>query len=232
MRLRWWAMLISSLIGVSSGRVSDALLAKQLAKLANETTPGGNDGSSQLTPYQQSLAKQVRAANVIAAIRDGLPRDVIEAMRDGTRYSGNNPASKAVSPLLTDLPSNAKVSAIGVYEGTSSSTAKVGARSPGSVRINVQPGSAPLVLVLSNYEPVHWLINTNGRKISKIFTSGYHDSTVIGAEGTTVIKIGSKHAYKIDSNDYTLLKQDLARYIANPVQLFQGAYTGREFMVN
>jgi len=100
------------------------------------------------------------------------------------------------------------------------------------VRINILPGSTPLVLVLVSYEPVNWVINSNGRKLSKVLTSGYHDSTVIGAEDTTVVKIGSKYAYKIDSNEYPVLKQDIARYISNPVQLFQGAYTGRDFSVN
>ena len=101
----------------------------------------------------------------------------------------------------------------------------------GSVRINVQPGTTPLVLVLASYEPVNWLLKTNGRKISKILTSGYYDSIVMGADGTPVIKIGSHYAYKLDSNQYNQLKQGVALYVENPIQLFQGSYTGREFSV-
>jgi hypothetical protein len=156
---------------------------------------------------------------------------VIEAIRRGSPNTGIGQA-RAVTPLLTDVPANARISVIGVYEGTANATGSTISRRVGSVRINVQPGSTPLVLVLASYEPVHWLINANGRKISKVLTSGYNDSTVIGAEGATMIKIGSKYAYKIDSREYLMLTQDLARYIANPVQLFQGAYTGREFSVN
>ena len=211
--------------------VSDALLAKQLAKIAAMDAGNRNESSSMPNPYHEALAKQVRAMNVAAAIRDGLPRDVVESMRRGSSDYGRN-QGKTVTPLLTDVPSNARISVVGVYEGTSSATGSTAVRRPGSVRINVQRGSEPLVLVLANYEPVHWLINTNGRKISKILTSGYHDATVIGAQNTTVIKIGSQYAYKIDSNEYSTLKRDVARYVANPVQLFQGAYTGREFSVN
>ncbi len=208
--------------------VSEALLAKQLAKV---NAMSGNESETPSNPYHEALAKEVRARNVMAAVRDGLPREVIDSIRDGTRYANNNPA-KPIKPLLTDVPSNARVSVVGVYEGTSSSNKRNMAHAPGSVRINVQPGSTPLVLVLASYEPVHWLINANGRKISKIFTSGYYDSTVIGADNAPVIKIGSKYAYKLDSSEYTQLKQDIARYIENPVQLFQGSYTGREFSVN
>jgi hypothetical protein len=211
--------------------VSDALLAKQLAKL----TPSANSMGEADTPrnsYHEALASQVRAMNAAGAIKDGLPRDVVESIRRGSTNSSNNNPPTVGSALLSDVPSNARVSVVGVYEGTSAGSGSKISHSTGSVRINVQPGSAPLVLVLSNYEPVHWLINTNGRKISKILTSGYNEATVMGANGTTVVKIGNKHAYKIDSNDYSSLKRDIARYVANPIGVFQGSYTGREFSVN
>lgn len=209
--------------------VSSALLAKELAKVSAMSAGGEVVGTS--NPDYEAYAKQVRAMNVANAIRDGLPRDVIESIRKGTTGSGQRQAQTG-TPLLTDVPSNARVVALGVYEGTISTPNASGSRRPGSVRINVLPGSAPLVLVLTSYEPVNWLVSTNGRKISKILVSGYHDSNVIGTDGIPIIKIGSKYAYKMDSNEYALLKQDVARYLANPIQLFQGTYTGREFSVN
>ena len=152
--------------------------------------------------------------------------------QSGSNDVGNNSPQAVVKPLLTDLPSNARVSVVGVYEGTANPAANNLPHMPGNVRINVQPGSTPLVLVLASYEPVMWSVNTNGRKINKILVSGYYDSNVVGATNTPVIKIGSRYAYKLGSNEYNQLKQDIARYIENPVQLFQGAYTGREFSVN
>jgi hypothetical protein len=88
-----------------------------------------------------------------------------------------------------------------------------------------------VVLALSSYEPVTWVINSNKRKISAILLSGYYESSVVGHGNTQVLKIGGKYAYKIDSPEYLHLKQDIARYVSNPVQSFQGRYTAREFMV-
>lgn len=207
--------------------ISEALLAKQLAKVTNLSI---NESNTSSNPYHEALAKDIRAKNVMAAIRDRLPKEVIESIRNGSNLTGNA-ATRAVKPLLTDVPANANVSVVGVYEGTNSSTPRNVSHAPGSVRINVRAGSSPLVLVLASYEPVHWLINTNGRKINKIFISGYYDSTVIGADSVPVIKIGSKYAYKLDSNEYTQLTQDIRRYTDNSIGLFQGAYTGREFSI-
>jgi len=231
------AVIIGSSVEVESPQqlavlVSEALLAKQLARLNTLTTATDNDPNSERERYYEQLARQVRAMNTAAAIRDGLPRNVIESIRMGN--TGNNASGQlppGVKPLLTDIPPNARVSVVGVYEGATGSAGSTGARRYGNVRINVQPGSAPLVLVLSSYEPVHWLINSNGRKISAILTSSYHESTVLGAQNTPVLKIGSKSVYKMDSHDYTLLKQDIARYFPNPVQSFQGSYKGQDFSV-
>ena len=209
--------------------VSEALLARQLAKVEMQS---GTSSDAPDNPYYEQLARQMRALNAASAARNGLPRNVIESMRNGSNYASNTPSLTAVKPLLADLPSNARVSVVGVYEGTANPAANNLPHMPGNVRINVQPGSTPLVLVLASYEPVMWSVNTNGRKINKILVSGYHDSSVVGATNTPVIKIGSRYAYKLGSNEYNQLKQDIARYVENPIQLFQGAYTGREFSVN
>ena len=209
--------------------VSEALLARQLAKVEMQS---GTSSDAPDNPYYEQLARQMRALNAASAARNGLPRNVIESMRNGSNYASNTPSLTAVKPLLADLPSNARVSVVGVYEGTANPAANNLPHMPGNVRINVQPGSTPLVLVLASYEPVMWSVNTNGRKINKILVSGYYDSNVVGATNTPVIKIGSRYAYKLGSNEYNQLKQDIARYVENPIQLFQGAYTGREFSVN
>lgn len=214
--------------------VSDALLAKELAKLNASTNNASPDTNVAPNPYHEALARQVRAQNTASAIRDGLPRDVIESIRRGSATAGQGQAA-AVQPLLSDVPSNARVTAIGVYEGSSGVPRAPGAGGGnrlGSVRVNVLPGSTPLVLVLSSYEPVNWIINSSGRKISKILVSGYYDSNVIGADRTPVIKIGNKYAYKLDSNEYAALKQEVARYVSNPIQLFQGSYMGKDFSIN
>lgn len=212
--------------------VSDALLAKQLARVAAASAE--TDSNPERARYIEQLSAQVRAANAAAGIRDGLPRETIDAIRRGSNVAGGTPLPLSKNPLLTDIPANAKTSVIGVYEGASASSSS-GSGSPprgtGQVRINVQPGATPLVLVLSSYEPVNWIINSNGRKISAILMSSYHESKVTGAQNVQVLKMGSRHAYKMDTREYELLKQDISRYVSNPVQSFQGSYKGQDFSV-
>jgi hypothetical protein len=226
--------------------ISDAMLAQQLAKLkaSDPCTQANVERTPERQAYMEALAKQVRAMNTQSAIRDGLPRDVIDAIRQGRGPNsisnpnsidcgGGERAMPAVKPMLAGVPENAKLSVIGVYEaeGATPRPGGAGGNRSGSIRINLAPGSAPLILALSSYEPVTWVINANGRKIHTILVSGYYESTVVGQGNAQVLKIGSTHAYKMDSPEYLKLKQDIARYVSNPVQVFQGGYKGREFVV-
>jgi hypothetical protein len=67
--------------------------------------------------------------------------------------------------------------------------------------------------------------------VSAVLLSGYHESSVFGADDAQVLRIGSNHAYKIDSPDYMTLKKNVARYVGNPVRTFQGAYSAQSFTV-
>ncbi len=226
--------------------VAEAQLARQLARLNNMTANADMSAISGAAPapsaererYYENLARQVRASNVAGAIQSGLPRDVIESMRRGSgpnSAAGSAAAAAAaagagVKPLLTDVPADAKVTVIGVYEAASTTPATGGRI--GGIRVNVMPGNAPLVLVLTSYEPVRWTINSSNRKISAILLSGNAQSSVISPGNAQVLKIGSAHAHKMDGPDYARVKQDVARYVANPVQSFQGGYKGQDFSVN
>ena len=134
-------------------------------------------------------------------------------------------------PMLKHVPAKAQVNVIGVYEAKSDGRRSM-TRSAGTVRVTVTPSSTPLVLVLTNYEPVHWLIeNPAGRKISAVLLSGYHESSVRGAGHAQVLRIGSNYAYKLDSPGYRAVKKNVARYMSNPVHSFQGSYSGQNFTV-
>ncbi|MDR2548820.1 MAG: PQQ-like beta-propeller repeat protein [Desulfobulbus sp.] len=134
-------------------------------------------------------------------------------------------------PMLTNVPADAQVAVIGVYEAKSGDRPAM-AHSAGTVRITVTSSSTPLVLVLASYEPVHWLIeNTAGRKISAVLLSGYYESSVYGAGDTQILRIGSNYSYRIDSQEYQELKKSVARYVSNPVRSFQGSYSGQHFTV-
>jgi hypothetical protein len=218
-----------------------ASAAQAAADAAARAAAAAANGS---TPARQALidqlSKEVRARNAVAAIRDGLPRETVEQIRNGTlpRISGagaspGGPVSPSPQPLLTDVPSNAQVAIVGVYEARTNPPRAAGSHTPGGIRVSVAPGSTPLVLVLTSYEPVRWNVqNTNGRKIAAILLSGYHESSVIGLGNAKILKIGSNYAYKLDSSEYERLKKDVARYVSNPVKSFQGGYEGQEFTVN
>ncbi len=135
------------------------------------------------------------------------------------------------APMLSQVPSNAEVAVIGVYESKGGKHGIGVARSAGAIRVTVLPSSTPLVLVLTNYEPVRWIVQNSGRKISAVLLSGYHESNAFGVDGAPVLKIGSTHAYKMESPEYLKLKSEIARYVSNPVRTFQGTYTGQDFSV-
>jgi hypothetical protein len=210
--------------------ISEATLARQLAKL-NEAAAYDTRSA-----HIEALARQVRAANTQAAIRDGLPRDVVESIRRGGDQSG--PAAlppgmqwPGIQPMLKDIPPDAVVTMVGVYESASGKHGVGQARSAGPVRVRVGSGRAPLVLVLSSYEPVNWMLDTGGRKLAAVLVSGYHESKVFGQGAAPVVRIGSRSVYKMDSADYALLQRDVARYVGKTTQVFQGSYSGSEFVV-
>lgn len=119
------------------------------------------------------------------------------------------------------IPPDAQLSAIGVYESE-------GRRGP--VKVNIAPGKTPLILSLSSYEPVEWVIRNQGRPVSAILLSGYGRSRVVGYSGTTIV-IGSQYAYEIGSPQFMELKMQISRYVQQPIRLFQGVYGGSEFTV-
>lgn len=173
-------------------------------------------GAATATNDAQPLAQVVAAAQ--------------RAQRNGpARAAQGAPAAK---PLLTEISAQARVSVVGVHDSVGSTRISSSNWQPGKVTINVQPGTTPLVLVLSSQEPVKWLVHSNGRKIEAVLISGYQDSNVYGTGDTQVHKIGPRAVYRMDSPDYEPLKRDIARFVANPVLSFQGSYRGQSFSVN
>lgn len=188
-------------------------------------------GSAVTLEEAQPLAQVLAAAQ--RAMRSGQPRGAVDAIRRGrSATAAAAPAAPATKPLLPEVSTHARVSVVGVHDSAASSRVAGGSWRPGGVTVNVQPGATPLVLVLSSQEPVKWLVHTNGRKIEAVLISGDQESSVYGTGDTRVLKIGPRAVYKMDSPDYEPLKRDIARYVANPVQSFQGSYRGQTFSVN
>lgn len=134
-------------------------------------------------------------------------------------------------PLLADLPPDARVSAIGVYEAAST-TQRPGAGRIGSIRVNLGPGTSPLVLVLASYEPVNWHIQGSSRKIAAILVSSYGGgSNVLVGGSPNILKANLGYAYQLGSPEYQRLQREVSKYVAAPIGSFQGGYKGQEFFV-
>lgn len=190
---------------------------------------------TQREAYIALVARAVRLANVVAQMRDGLPREVVERTRiQGLRVAGapERPAPARPAPMLADVPANAEVAVLGVYEAENDRRQPGQPRTPGTVFVSLGQGPGPLVLVLSSYEPVRWVVvNGAGRRVAAVLLSGYHPSEVQGLQGVQVLRIGQQSAYKLDSPAYARLKEDVARYVAAPVRSFQGSYKAARFQV-
>lgn len=130
----------------------------------------------------------------------------------------------ATNRMLGNLPSNAKVEAVGVYETKD--------RSPAGTSVIVKKSIQPLVLMLSAYEAVKWnIIKESGANLVAIIASGYNLPEVTGAGATkTIIKRGS-YAYQPSGLGYEALSNDAIMWTGKPISKFQGTYGGTVFVV-
>ncbi|MBC5782133.1 hypothetical protein H8N03_04195 [Ramlibacter sp. USB13] len=192
--------------------ISDALTAREIAKLNDPYRSDFGGPNPGQTPEQRALFEQLARQARAGALPAGVAA----------------PAAPLVGKTILNVPPDVKVAMLGVYQaaGSSRSTARTG-----TVNVVVGPGREPLVLVLSNYEKVNWQIQAGGRKIAAVLLSGYHESTVSGQGQAEVVRIGRQHAYKIDSGDFQILRREVARYVGPATPVFQGTYEGSLFQV-
>lgn len=221
---------------VAPGAASSVSRVVDVEKL---TIASGKDADARdgvlygLAPRTGYVRRGSNAVVMAGSVESENPQELERVIADAQlaqQLAKVNEAS-AVKPLLADVPANAKLSLIGVYEPEGAVSRPGSERKAAPIRINLVPGDTPLVLALASNEPVTWTINANGRRIHTILLSGYHESSVVGQGKAQVLKIGSNYAYKMDSPEYVQLKKDIARYVSVPVQAFQGGYKGREFTV-
>jgi hypothetical protein len=126
--------------------------------------------------------------------------------------------------MLGNIPSNARVEAVGVYETKD--------RSPAGINVIVKKSDKPIVLMLSAYEPVRWnLIKESGANLIGIIATGYNLPQVFGAGATkTIIKRGN-YAYQQNGAEYATLNNDAMMWTGKSISKFQGAYGGTVFVV-
>lgn len=134
--------------------------------------------------------------------------------------------SKAIYRILGDIPSNAKVEAIGVYETLN--------RSPNGVNVIVKKSDRPIVLILSGSLPIRWnLIKEPGTNLAAVIATGTEVSQVFGAGSTKVMVTSSNKYYPYEQNtpEYAALNNDSIIWTGKPIDKFQGSYSGSIFIV-
>lgn len=199
-----------------------------------------------------SVGPAVPQAEFIAAALDEVSNKKIEAAERRFSPQGVAPAAPAAAAparpystpsrpssttdvgagQLSVLAKDARVEAIGVYEGQGANHGPGKPRIPGNVTVNVRRSQSPLVLVLSSYESVRWVLKLEpGAKLSAVLVSGYHPSQVYGAGTARIIVLGSGYAYNNNSPEYARLEAEVRRQTGKTINLFQGNYIGSSFMV-
>ncbi len=211
-------------VATGEGQSLEALIAE--VHLARQIALLSSNNSSPLTPGLTDAMRAPVAGSPDAARAAAMA--AIAAARGAADVS--TPASPSSPPLLAGISPDAHLSVIGVYEPAPPGQG-TGSRQKGrTIRVNIAPARVPLVLALSSYEAVEWDIRNNGRPIAAVLLSSYQESRVLPSQGTPKpIVIGQQYAYKMDSPQYSALKASLARYVAQPVHLFQGRYAASEF---
>lgn len=137
-----------------------------------------------------------------------------------------------VNGPLVEISKEAQIEAVGVYQGNGSVSQSSGSRQTGYVEVRIRRSSKPIVLVLSSYEPVRWmLVSEAGARLAAVLVSGYHPSQVVGAGSAPIVMNGSKYAYKADSSEYRALNQAVYSVTGREIGLFQGRYDGGQFSV-
>jgi hypothetical protein len=117
-------------------------------------------------------------------------------------------ANPVTTPTPTPTTAAAEVRAIGVYQGTGG-VSDFCHSTPGTVTVTVPKNTAPIILALSAYEPVKWVLHVDpGTTIKKIILSGYNAQTVSGQAAGVAVE---NHFY----NDYARYTQGSATYSSN-----------------
>src|SRR5581483_7522475 len=122
--------------------------------------------------------------------------EAIEASNRRRFEAAEREAALARAAPLADLAKNARIEAIGVYEGDGASHGPGLPRKAGQVEVRISRTQQPLVLVLSSYEPVRWkLVQEPGARLAAVLVSGYYPSEVVGAANARTVVIGNAYAY-------------------------------------
>lgn len=141
-------------------------------------------------------------------------------------------APPLVKGPVADLGKTADIHALGVYEGEEVGQVRGASNRTGTVRVHVRRTQRPIILALSAYEPVRWVLTVEpDAKLAAVLSSGYSQQEILGAGNARVYDIGRAYAYKRGDRSYSDLDSDIARWTGKRIGAFQGKYRAGVFVV-
>ncbi|MCB1925519.1 MAG: ankyrin repeat domain-containing protein [Gammaproteobacteria bacterium] len=180
--------------------------------LRNSASPLVRDSANKMVLLERNTMKPIRPGVVkpMPATQDSATR--VAEMRVGSSHS--LPAAEVI-PLL-DLPDNAELHLVGIYEGHREGDetpwwAKCGGMLKsesgvschekmvrekraqfGEVTIDIGREGAPVVLALTAYDRTQWTVrNPMRREISAVILSGYHEQRVVGLRDDVLVWVAT-----------------------------------------
>ena len=160
------------------------------------------------------------------------PELFARAQRANAAPAATASSTQAYAGPVATLARDAEVEAIGVYQGGDIGHATGASARTGTVQVRVRRSPRPLVLALSAYEPVRWVLTLEpGARLAAVLSSGYSDQEVLGAGNARVLKVGQLYAYKRGSPEFTRLDDEVARWTGKRIGVFQGSYSGTSYTV-
>jgi hypothetical protein len=127
----------------------------------------------------------------------------------------------------------ARIAAIGVHEAAK--TVDISNRKPdvgnrfGSITVTVAAASNPVILVLSSYQPVRWVIQAEpGADVAAVLVGGYYPQQVTGVSEWHVHDLGRVF---VDEGNTGALDSAVRRWTGKPIEQSQGSYYGDAFRV-
>jgi hypothetical protein len=149
-------------------------------------------------------------------------------------------AKQELRRIFTSLPVNTAAEHIGVYESNAPLQWPPGLEGNryGSVTVNVRKNDAPVLLILTAYEPVHWIINkSDSTQIAGVILSGYYRQSVeSNAPGIPVHNLsrgmsGIPYFYAYEDVKMTAQAQTISILTGLPAAAMrrQGAYKASAF---
>jgi hypothetical protein len=218
--------------GAEEAAASAASRAAAMSRATNDL------GDARAAMIARMIRENHMSPDAIARIKQtsGVTDEDLARVGDGTYGSRKTVVTRGALPNTIKGPllaraQNADIRAIGVYQGSDIGRSGAGART-GTVNVIVRPSARPTVLVLTSYEPVRWVISLQeGAKLAAVVQSSYSPSEVLGAGGAPITNIGLKTAYKRGSPEFVALDEDVAKWTGKRIGGFQGAYTGKMFIL-